>query len=706
MADKKEKLSTQDSSGAGEGVDVKLKEKDEKALIEKVFSTWEAADAARVKKIRDLQEGLQLYWGIRAKKDFPFENCANLHVPLVRTITDTLHSNLMGSIDTVKPAAVMPVGPEDVPKARKAEKVLNWQFTTQVDFPQLADRIIQSALLFRYAAVKVRYVIEKKGGKKIYDGLKVDVLPPERVLTPPDASSLDVSEMEYIMQEIPMSVSDLRKRMVSNDYRKIDDEELDKLGGLPSRTARDGSDDFLENIRDLYSGVDSLSQNKSQAKYPTVIEWYGSHDINGDGIDEPIMVSFLKERRKILRVRQWDEDPRPIILIPFSEILFRAEGESTPEMLARINQELNTLHNQRVDAVTITNIPYFFFDPAAGYNPNEVKLTPGLGVPVNGNPSQAIYFPTMQTARPEMYREEDNLFLYAERMLGAGSNVQGILDTKRTTATEVASVDRRAGIRFLTLFNRIKKGMRDVFKLALELDKKYMPPEIQVRIHGIQSEPVFETMRREDLMGEFDITINGNSIIDEQAEKQEMMQVYQLGMVNPLIMRDETALYELTRDLFIKLGVKKVDAYLRKPEDLIPKNPEEEHNLFLQEEDVVPNLNENVEQHLEKHAALITSERFKLLSKRGQFLAVKHYNETLRMKKSIEQMMLVQKLTQVNNWMLQTQATGQIPPEAIGMPPGSSTAPGGGATPGASAAPAAPGGKASAGPARGMNGPR
>ena len=660
---------------AADAAVLKLSDKQEKDLSALVRTSWEQSSASRVQWMEDKREGLAMYWGVRAPKDFPWKNCANLHVPLTRTICDTLHSNLIGSLDLIKPVSVMAVGPEDVPKARKAEKLLNWQFSTQVDYVDLTDRLVQTMLQFGAAPVKVRYCVERRDGKKVFDGLKVEVLMPERFLVPPDALNGNVQDMDYVIHEMPMSRSDLIKRKNAGAYPDLTDEDVKKAGDAVTK-AETLENTALENLRSFYSGVDAQQSTAPQRSYGTMVEWCGSFDYDDDGVDEPVMVSAIKELDfKVIRAVKL-EGPRPFVLVNFSDIAGRAFGESVPDLLLRINQELNTIHNQRVDAVTVTNIPFFFFDPTAGFNPDALQLVPGMGVPVNGSPSQAVYFPSLNTSRPEMYREEENLFLYAERMLGAGSNVQGIMQTKRITATEISSIDRRAGIRFLTIFNRLRRGIRDIFRLALALDRKHMPAEIQVRVTGIElSAPLFETISSDDIEGQLDAIVNGNSIVDDQAEKQEMLQAYNMGMMNPLIARDEVAVYELTRDLFVKLGVKRVDSYLKRPVDELPKSPEEEHNLILQEEEVEPNLGENVEDHLNKHAAMINSENFKLFSRKAQLILVKHYQSTLKMKEQVERLQLVMRLQQVNSMLMQSEMTGEIPPGAVeamgGMgPPG------------------------------------
>lgn len=635
---------------------IKLNDELRSKLVNRVSLDYEQSSASRLQWLARKEEGMNLYWGIRRPKEFPFKNCSNLHIPLIRTMCDTLHSNLMGSLDFENPTSVIPIGAEDVPKARKTQKLLNWQFTAQVDYADLCDKLINTMLAYGPAPVKIRYVLEKDGDKTVYDGLKVDVLLPERVLVPPDAASSDTDDMEYLIHEIPKSKSDIRLALSKGIYSGLSVEDLDKLN---AGTYDSEMNSLLENIREIYSGLyTNNQQSPKKAGMPIVIEWYGSFDIDGKGIDTKLMVTMLD--KKIIRAVRWPRK-RPIVIVNFSNIFGRPFGESVSDLIGQLNQEINILHNQDIDAATFQNIPFFFFDPISGFDPDKIQLSPGVGIPTNGPPSQAVYFPSLNITRGDLPARTEVLFGYAERMLGAGANTQGIIQPKKISATEIATIDKRAGIRFLTIFNRIKKGLTDIFSIALDLDKEFMSPKVQVRITGLDAkQPLFETMTKDDLAAKVDIIVNGNSIVDEQAAKQEMNQAYQLGMMNPLIARNEQAIYELTKDMMLKLGVKRIDSYLPEPQQEIPMSPDEEHNLFLQEEYTAPHLSENTEKHLKAHAELINSDSFKLLSNVGQKLLIRHFSETNQMKATIEQIQKVNQLQQVNQQLMMLH-TGQHP---------------------------------------------
>jgi len=265
-------------------------------------------------------------------------------------------------------------------------------------------------------------------------------------------------------------------------------------------------------------------------------------------------------------------------------------------------------------------------------------------LPTNGVPKDAVYFPAMPSVKPEYYREEEMISSYGERLVGAGANTQGIINPRRLSATEIATVDRRAGIRFLTIFQRIKAGVEAMAKLVLELDQRFMPAIKQVRVMGANDYPIFESQlsferfRREEMQGKFDIIANAASIADEAANKQEQMVIYQLALSNPLIMSDPESIYEVTKDTLQALGAKNLGAYLKKPQTASPQNPEDEHNRMAQGDDVDPVIGENIDRHLQEHRKFVSSPQFQLIPIEGQILIIKHIQKTEKMQVIVQQL--------------------------------------------------------------------
>src|SRR3990167_5022023 len=431
--------------------DIQLPELAENSLIKKVLNDYETANSQRTEWLKKKARGLELYWGVRdQEKTFPFKNCADVKVPLIRTLKETLHSNVWASFDIDEPFNVLPVGLEDVEKARKVRKFINWQFTNEIDFQEVLDGVLDHSLVYGHAVLKTSYLKEVRMRKtegpegvqeatpeSVFDGIKVDLINPEDFLFPPYACHNNVQELDYVIHEIPMTSSDIRRRMASGQYRQV---KLDKpRSGAGAYSPNDIS---IQDVKNRHVGIYAFDtgpdSRMSENKHHHVIEWYGFYDIDDDGIEENIMVTMLKDSRQILRMVVWDIN-RPFVVIRFSPLTNSPWGESVADLLGQINEELNTLHNQRVDAVTLNNIPYGFYDPLSGFDPENIQLVPGLMIPTNGPPSNAVHFPVHNAIRPEMYREEEMLAAYAERLIGAGANIQGTENSSTISATEVAT---------------------------------------------------------------------------------------------------------------------------------------------------------------------------------------------------------------------------------------------------------------------------
>src|SRR3990167_293984 len=637
--------------------DIQLSPLAEKELVNKILNDYQLAGAQRTEWINKKAAGLKLYWGIRdSEKNFPFKNCSDVRVPLIRTLKETLHSNVWASFDLEEPFDVLPVGLEDVEKARKVRKFLNWQFTNEIDFEQMLDGILDHCLVYGHSVVKTTYLkearinkVQGEGGMQstpevTFDGIKTHLIDPEQFLFPPYACHDDVQDLDYVIHEIPMTSSDIRRRMASAQYRQV---KLD----APKSSGNNYTDVAIQNVKNKHVGTYSFDKGTdahgSAARHHKVIEWYGFYDIDEDGIEENIMVTMLHDSREILRLVVWDIS-RPFVIVRFSPLVNSPWGESIADLIGQINEELNTLHNQRVDAVTLNNIPYGFYDPLSGFDPENIQLVPGLMIPTNGPPSNAVHFPVHNAIRPEMYREEEMLAAYAERLIGAGANIKGTENSSTISATEVATIDKRAGIRFKLVFSRIQRGMEKLAKSVLELNQKLMPAEKQIRVMGPNdSDPLFGTglshmnFTKSEMQGKFDIKARGQSIVEKDLNRQNQMMTYQIGIMSPLIMTDPESMFYLTRDTLEALGAKNRELYLKKPQYAVPQNPEDEQARIAQGEDMDPVLGENVEYHFKKHAEFINSPNFGLLTPESQTKMMIHLQKTMKLQQVMKQLQAV-----------------------------------------------------------------
>src|SRR3990167_5811824 len=256
------------------GNDFVLTSTEEQKLANHVHRTYVSADSGRTSWVNKKNEGLKLYFGLLTSKTFPFKNCSNVNVPVIKTLKETLHSNLHGSFDIRNPFDVLPIGSEDIQKAAKIRKFLNWQFTNEINFNSLLDSVLDFCLVYGHAVVKCRYSQETRIRKEpvtgppsaevlavqanelpveekeevTFDGVKVDVLNTEHVLFPIDEITSDTNLMDHVIHEIIMSSSDIRRRIASGEYRDID-------LGKPQTVGENEAETTLRDTRDRYIGL-------------------------------------------------------------------------------------------------------------------------------------------------------------------------------------------------------------------------------------------------------------------------------------------------------------------------------------------------------------------------------------------------------------------------------------------------------------------
>src|SRR5262249_3224690 len=131
-----------------------------------------------------------------------------------------------------------------------------------------------------------------------------------------------------------------------------------------------------------------------------VLEQYRRWDIDGDGIDEEIVIWKAKDLHG--RILGWDylenvhaHGRRPIRIGKYFPIPFRAYGLPLAEVVKGIQDEINAIHNQKVDYGTIQNMPFFFYRASSTMPQINMQLKPGNGVPID-NPQQDVLFPKWQ----------------------------------------------------------------------------------------------------------------------------------------------------------------------------------------------------------------------------------------------------------------------------------------------------------------------
>jgi hypothetical protein len=139
-----------------------------------------------------------------------------------------------------------------------------------------------------------------------------------------------------------------------------------------------------------------------------------------DGIDEELVAWVEDRSKRVIRVTYLERvgpgGKRPFVLKKFIPQLVPME-KALGEILYGLNNELDYIHNQRLDYGTIQNLPFFFYRASSGLNPVQLKLGPGMGVPVD-DPQGDVNFPRVSGGTGYGFQEEAQVTRYAENASG------------------------------------------------------------------------------------------------------------------------------------------------------------------------------------------------------------------------------------------------------------------------------------------------
>ena len=114
---------------------------------------------------------------------------------------------------------------------------------------------------------------------------------------------------------------------------------------------------------------------------------HGKYDIDGDGRMEDIIATFSPGAKVLLSVREADllHGKKPFVEIKPLPTPGRFEAQGVPELITDLQQEINDIHNMRIDNGTITNAVMWWFDPNSDIDPEIHRPGPGQGFPAGPN---------------------------------------------------------------------------------------------------------------------------------------------------------------------------------------------------------------------------------------------------------------------------------------------------------------------------------
>lgn len=310
----------------------------------------------------------------------------------------------------------------------------------------------------------------------------------------------------------------------------------------------------------------------------TIHECYLRYDIDQDGIDEELVVWREWNTGTILRITYLDRvsptGKRPFVLKKLIPMSGTPYGLGFGEILFGINNLLDYIANQRLDAGTFNTFPWFVYRAGSGLQDGDIRIGPGKGIPVDNVGD--IAFPRVNGTPSYGFQEESLVTDYAERVSGVSRLAQGQVGGQgiARTATGAASLVSELNTNLDIFIKRYQFGFKKSLRIIDKQCQELLPLGLEYRVTGMANEgQVYNRFAdRESIKFDCDFDLVGNSVNSNPAiERDVATQMLQYAL-NPIMLQTGIVgpkqVYNTMKNLLQKLEIRDIESYIQSPDGI------------------------------------------------------------------------------------------------------------------------------------------
>ena len=619
--DKAKKLIEEDKD-INYGQMFKLSSDKKKDVVKYVNDCVEESRRQRVELISRKKKAIMNYEGIKEDAG-PWEGSSNISTMITTISSDMMHSKLLPMV--WNPDLMHFIGREkhDDNVAENNHVLMHWAVTKDMEDSQAKV----DEMIFRYVVeggvyVKVSWEkwypyitrcvpesVDDRGEiqyKIVYDQVKRerakwDLKDLDRVYFPVNAKN--VREADYIIEEsyftYPMILELKAKGLLLPDFNvEVLKERLDSLLDP-------------ESIQDTVNVALGVTEYRDRLEsYPIkVYEAYIKYDINADDIrEECVFITFADldlygSGKPLHCVSKTGE--KPWLIRPFLRRPGTMLGKGIPEVVYHLHNEMDAIHNQRIDAGNMVIAPFFFYRPASGFDPKKVSVRPAMGIPLD-DPQRDVVFPNYNAGRLSVSFQEEQLVMQLIQMLtNVTDPMLGKEVANRPTARGTMAIIAQGDQRFTPLASRVVKDVSDLITLTRKKYEENLDPSVADRILGKDGKQKWVRLSPEMIAGDYDCYMDIDLSAQNQAVEAQVDQLlFQSLVQDPYVNQNPAYAWELRANYIQSLGKKDIEKIIGPKPDyqLSPGEIEDENLLMYQESDVKVGENDDHLAHINSHA--------------------------------------------------------------------------------------------------------
>lgn len=492
-----------------------------------VCDEWNIDKTSRSEWEDKTAEAMKLALQVMEEKTFPWENASNVKFPVVTLAAlqfqARAYPSLIPAPDVVKCRVV---GPDpDGSKQLRADRIAEYMSFQVLEedecWEENTDKVLISQAIVGCAFKKTYF------DPALKHNVSEHVLAKDLYI-PYFAKSLD--KASRITQILYVSKNDLIQKKRLGFYKDYDEDAQPQVDvSSPLTAAMQEAQGITAPTDDPSSPIELLEQHRYL-------------DLDGDGYEEPYIVTVVKDTQQVLRIvaRFYSTDIKTnskgeIVCIYPQHYFTKFSFIPSPDggiydlgfgvLLGPLNQSINTILNQLVDAGTLANTAGGFLGRGVKFRSGDNSFKPFEWKRVDSTGDdlrKGVYPLPVREPSNVLFQLLSLLIDYSERIGMSVDPLVGVNPGQNTPAETSRNMIAEGQRVFNAVFKRSYRALKEEFRKLYKLNSLYMNEEQDY--YGIGGE--YAKAIKADFSGEGKEIIpaaDPNMVSDEQKINQAMM---------------------------------------------------------------------------------------------------------------------------------------------------------------------------------------
>jgi hypothetical protein len=519
-------------------------------------------------KIKEWKEYHEIALSKMEPSSFPWDGASNVDLGIIEMVCDNIKARFKISTIGSKPMFnTLPVTEAGERYKQQVTDSMNYILDNDIKIDEALDEISSNTVEYGTCVGKIYWrrdlvetkeyqsiegiifpidktTVEEKGALDIID--LTDIIVPE-------GAGRNIDKLPWIYHRVWYSLSDLQKKVELNFYTQ---EVVDKVKvGIQTE-----KEQLAKTPEEKLQVITKLPEEQVE-----VLECYQRYSVGEKYDSECIFWVCPKTRtymKGFLLKDVYHKGKRPFKRWVYKET-GSFYGRGVPEVLKPYRKLMNDVFNFGVNCLMLQILPWGFYRIGSSFRPEEVRLAPGIMVPVDDiNDVKIAQFPVTATQAESLVQL---VMSFVERQTGISSPHMGKEFPTRKTATEVKTIISEGNVKHEDRIQQFQSVCASMFKDIYNIYRQNQPEGRKGRVveQGGEQARFVQVFAATDNLPDFDFIILGTLTTGNKVmEREDMMGLYAIASQNPIIAEYPDGQLEILKELFNTFGKRNLKRFL------------------------------------------------------------------------------------------------------------------------------------------------